>query len=244
VSRGTFVVCQRRDRPVYFHKKTSIWSAHRQTVAIVSFTVIALITHASASVQSSATQAQEPNRVAAISGMPANGFEVFEVLKEKRGGLELEEFLGKVIPTETIATTTPSLWPVQGRLTDGFGNRRNPFHRKSSEFHPGQDIAAPKGTPVSVTADGTVVFAGSKNGYGQIVIVDHGNNITTRYGHLSLIEAALGSVIKRGEEIGLVGSTGRSTGSHLHYEVRVGVDQVPVNPLAYLPTDPPETRAK
>jgi len=133
--------------------------------------------------------------------------------------------------------TRPSLWPLWGRLTDGFGNRRNPFHRRSSEFHPGQDIAAPKGTPVSVTADGTVVFASAKRGYGLVVIVDHGN-ISTRYGHLSRIETTVGALIKRGEPIGLVGSTGRSTGSHLHYEVRA--DQVPVDPLAYLPTNPPE----
>ena len=85
-----------------------------------------------------------------------------------------------------------------------------------------------------MTADGSVIFAGSKNGYGRMVIVDHGNNISTRYPLLSLVETTVGTSIRRGEEIGLVGSTGRATGSHLHYEVRVG--QHAVNPLAYVPT--------
>ena len=93
-----------------------------------------------------------------------------------------------------------------------------------------------------MTADGTVIFAGFKNGYGLVVIVDHGNSISTRYGHLSLLGTTEGKSIKRGEQVGLVGSTGRATGSHLHYEVRVG--QQPVNPLAYLPTDMPGDSAE
>lgn len=127
----------------------------------------------------------------------------------------------------------PSIWPATGELTDGFGIRGNPFGGGSSEFHPGQDIAAPRGTPVFAAADGTVIKADWQNGYGQTVVIDHGNGLTTRYGHLSKIEVVAGQEIKRGEELGQIGSTGRSTGPHLHYEVRIG--DVPVSPLHYLP---------
>lgn len=129
--------------------------------------------------------------------------------------------------------TIPSIWPVAGELTDGFGGRRNPFGGGSSEFHTGQDISTLWGTPVMAAANGTVVFAGWQNGYGQIVIIDHGNGVTTRYGHLSDIDVELGQLIIRGEQLGRVGSTGRSTGPHLHYEVRINDE--PVNPLQYLP---------
>ena len=127
----------------------------------------------------------------------------------------------------------PSIWPVEGGLSDGFGIRSNPFGGSSSEFHPGQDITAPPGTPVVAAADGTVAQAGWQSGYGQVVVIDHGNGLTTRYGHLSKIEVAVGQALKRGEELGQVGSTGRSTGPHLHYEVRIS--DVAVSPLHYLP---------
>jgi murein DD-endopeptidase MepM/ murein hydrolase activator NlpD len=128
----------------------------------------------------------------------------------------------------------PSIWPViGGEVTDSYGVRGNPFGGGSSEFHSGQDIAAPRGTPVLAAADGVVTQAGTQNGYGQIVVIDHGNGMTTRYGHLSKIEATLGQEIKRGELLGQVGSTGRSTGPHLHYEVRIG--DVAVSPSHYLP---------
>ena len=127
----------------------------------------------------------------------------------------------------------PSLWPVEGESTDSFGYRGNPFGGGGAEFHPGKDIAAPRGTPVFAPADGRVVEAGWKNGYGQTVVLDHGNGMTTRYGHLSKIEVAAGQELRRGEQLGQVGSTGRSTGPHLHYEVRIA--EMPVNPERYLP---------
>jgi murein DD-endopeptidase MepM/ murein hydrolase activator NlpD len=129
--------------------------------------------------------------------------------------------------------TVPSIWPVAGELTDGFGGRRNPFGGLGSEFHTGQDISALFGTPVMAAAQGTIIFAGWQNGYGQIVIIDHGNGLTTRYGHLSGIDVELGQQIARGQQLGRVGSTGRSTGPHLHYEVRINDE--PVNPRQYLP---------
>lgn len=130
-------------------------------------------------------------------------------------------------------TTTPSIWPVTGELTDGFGGRRNPFGGLSSEFHTGQDIATLWGTPVVAAASGTVIFAGWQNGYGQLVVIDHGNGLTSRYGHLSGIDVEVGQQIARGEQVGRVGSTGRSTGPHLHYEIRINDE--PVDPLQYLP---------
>lgn len=127
---------------------------------------------------------------------------------------------------------TPSIWPVAGTLESGFGGRRNPFGGSSYEFHSGQDIDAEWGAPVIAGAHGTVTFSGWQNGYGQLVVIDHGGGLTTRYGHLSSISASVGQLIQRGEFLGRVGSTGRSTGPYLHYEVRIN-DQ-PVNPLQYL----------
>ena len=127
---------------------------------------------------------------------------------------------------------TPTVWPVEGTLEAGFGGRRNPFSGMGYEFHSGQDIEAPPGAPVVAGASGTVSFVGWQNGYGQLVIVDHGGGLTTRYGHLSHIDVALGQVVSRAQLLGKVGSTGRSTGPHLHYEVRIN-DQ-PVNPQQYL----------
>ncbi|CAN5746796.1 peptidoglycan DD-metalloendopeptidase family protein [soil metagenome] len=129
---------------------------------------------------------------------------------------------------------TPSAWPVVGKLESAFGGRRNPFGGGTYEFHTGQDIDAPWGAPVFAGATGKVSFIGWQNGYGQLVVLDHGGGLTTRYGHLSHIEVSQGATVRRGEFVGRVGSTGRSTGPHLHYEVRIN-DQ-PVNPLQYLLT--------
>ena len=127
---------------------------------------------------------------------------------------------------------TPTLWPVEGTLEGGFGGRRNPFGGPGWEFHTGQDIEAPFGAPVVAGAAGRVSFVGWQNGYGQLVIVDHGGGLTTRYGHLSHIDVELDQVVSRAQLLGKVGSTGRSTGPHLHYEVRINDEAV--NPLPYL----------
>lgn len=127
---------------------------------------------------------------------------------------------------------TPTIWPVNGTLEGGFGGRRNPFSGVGYEFHSGQDIEAEWGAPVISGASGRVTFVGWQNGYGQLVVVDHGGGLTTRYAHLSQIDVALDQAVARGQLLGKVGSTGRSTGPHLHYEVRIN-DQ-PVNPLPYL----------
>src|SRR5437870_9904829 len=127
----------------------------------------------------------------------------------------------------------PSIWPVIGKLESGLGGRRNPFGGRGFEYHEGQDIDAAYGTPVQVAATGRVTVAGWQRGYGKVVYVDHGGGLSTRYGHLSEIDVSIGQAVSRGQTIGLVGSTGRSTGPHLHYEVRI--NNQPVNPREYLP---------
>jgi len=128
---------------------------------------------------------------------------------------------------------TPSIWPVSGKLESGMGGRRNPFGGRGFEYHEGQDIDAVYGTPVMVAASGTVTIAGRERGYGNVIYVDHGAGLSTRYGHLSQIDVKIGQTVTRGQTIGLVGSTGRSTGPHLHYEVRI--NNQPVDPRQYLP---------
>jgi murein DD-endopeptidase MepM/ murein hydrolase activator NlpD len=128
---------------------------------------------------------------------------------------------------------TPSIWPVTGKLESGVGGRRNPFGGRGYEFHEGQDIDAAYGTPVQAAATGRVIIAGWQRGYGNVVYVDHGSGLSTRYGHLAEIDVSVGQTVTRGQTIGLVGSTGRSTGPHLHYEVRI--NNQPVDPRQYLP---------
>ncbi len=131
---------------------------------------------------------------------------------------------------------TPTIWPVDGTLEGGFGGRRNPFGGPGYEFHTGQDIEAPMGASVVAGAQGHVSFVGWQNGYGQLVVIDHGGGLSTRYGHLSHIDVENGQQVSRGQLVGKVGSTGRSTGPHLHYEVRINDE--PVNPLQYLVFSP------
>ena len=123
--------------------------------------------------------------------------------------------------------TTPSIWPTAGYVSSPYGLRFG-----GSEFHQGVDIAAEIGTPIVATADGVVTAAGWNGGYGNMVDVDHGGGIVTRYGHASAVAVTVGQQVRRGEVIAYVGSTGRSTGPHVHYEVRV--DGQPVNPAGYL----------
>lgn len=127
----------------------------------------------------------------------------------------------------------PSIYPLAGKINDDFGWRRNPFGDYSSEFHSGLDISGEKGDIVMAPAGGTVVKAGWSGGYGNMIEISHGYGLTTRYGHLSQIDVEVSDQVARGQEIGNVGSTGRSTGPHLHYEVRL--HDKPVNPRSYLP---------
>jgi murein DD-endopeptidase MepM/ murein hydrolase activator NlpD len=131
------------------------------------------------------------------------------------------------------AIAVPSEKPVRtAAFTSGFGVRSDPFLARAA-MHPGIDLAGPMGTPIYATADGTVLRAGwNSGGYGNLVEIDHGKGIATRYGHMSAILVSAGQHISRGQQIGRMGSTGRSTGSHLHYEVRI--DGRPVNPIPFM----------
>jgi murein DD-endopeptidase MepM/ murein hydrolase activator NlpD len=126
---------------------------------------------------------------------------------------------------------TPSIWPVLGHITDGFGERLDPFSGEGA-FHTGVDVATDYGAPVHATADGIVTIAENHAGYGRLVVIDHGFGITTWYAHLSSFSAIPGTRIKRGEVIGYTGISGRSTGPHVHYEVRM--NNAPVNPSRYM----------
>ncbi len=132
----------------------------------------------------------------------------------------------------SFLASTPSLWPTRGWLTSGFGVRLDPASAESS-MHRGLDIAAPSGAPVLAPADGTVLYAGVDDAYGKVLVIDHGFGVVTRYGHLQEIFVAPGDRVKRGARIAAVGNTGRSTGPHLHYEVRVA--GIPENPRWFLP---------
>lgn len=119
---------------------------------------------------------------------------------------------------EALMNATPSIWPLHGWLTAGYGLRPDPFTGER-DFHPGLDISADKGTPVLATAAGTVELAAPSGDYGNLVVVNHGYGLVTRYGHLSRFAAWPGRVVKRGDVVGYVGATGRATGPHLHYEI-------------------------
>lgn len=133
----------------------------------------------------------------------------------------------------TQLADAPSLWPVEGRVGSSFGERLDPFNGEGA-FHAGIDIDAPNGTPVRATADGDVTNAAMVAGYGREIVIDHGHDVLTIYGHLQTILVMTGQHVLRGQVIGYVGQSGRATGPHLHYEVRV--HKVPVNPHKYLRT--------
>ena len=130
-------------------------------------------------------------------------------------------------------TRTPSIWPTTGVITSDFGARVDPVYGGQA-YHEGIDIADDYGTQVVATAAGTVTFAGpTDGGYGNLVEIDHGNGIVTRYGHNSVVLVSPGQQVRQGDVISLMGSTGKSTGSHLHYEV--DVNGTPVDPIVFLP---------
>ena len=131
------------------------------------------------------------------------------------------------------AASVPSLWPVMGPITGSFGERVDPFNGEGA-FHSGVDISCAYGQPVLAPADGVVSYADFYNGYGRMIQIDHGKGVSTRYGHLSGFAVADGQTVHEGQVIGYVGLSGRSTGPHLHYEVRI--HDTPVNPHKFLRT--------
>ncbi len=145
-----------------------------------------------------------------------------------RKSAHLEQYFSE---QREVLASTPSIWPLRGYLSASFGNRPDPF-TGMRDFHPGIDISVPRGTPVTAPADGVVVFSGTKGGYGNIIVLDHGYGTVTRYGHLDGFNVRPGQRVKRGDVIAFSGNTGRSTAPHLHYEVWVH-DQMR-NPIEYI----------
>ena len=166
--------------------------------------------------------------------------EVVELLKMKLDNLEadargreasLHELNEYYQDQSARLAAMPAVWPSRGWVTSTFGVREDPF-TGSRKLHAGVDIAAQSGAPVVAPAAGTVIFAGTDGGYGNLLVLDHGYGVQTIYGHLSEFKTKVGAKVERGDDIGLVGNTGRSTGPHLHYEVKV--NGVPQNPSKFI----------
>jgi murein DD-endopeptidase MepM/ murein hydrolase activator NlpD len=146
-------------------------------------------------------------------------------------GLDFSNRFPAALGSSVNVAYAPSLWPVQGIVTSSFGARMDPFNGEGA-FHTGIDIATSQGDAVRAPADGTVIKAGMGTGYGREVVVDHGHGMQTLYAHLSGFAVIAGQDVRRGDILGYVGSSGHSTGPHLHYEVRI--HDTPVNPSKYL----------
>ena len=142
-----------------------------------------------------------------------------------------QEIIQAFRENEELLSSTPSIWPTEGWVSSPFGYRQSPFTAKR-EFHRGLDISTRVGTPIVAPASGKVIFTGIDNGYGRTVVIDHGNGVTTRYAHLKNWVVKMSETVERGQLIARVGSTGRSTGPHLHYEVRL--NGLCVNPKRYI----------
>jgi len=143
----------------------------------------------------------------------------------------LESLYKELVNQRNLLSSTPSIRPAKGWISSGFGYRESPF-TDLREFHKGLDIANRKGTPIIATGDGTVTFAGSKGFLGNVLVINHGHGIITRYGHLQKILVKRKENVKRGDTIGYMGNSGRGTGPHLHYEVLL--NGIPVNPKKYI----------
>jgi murein DD-endopeptidase MepM/ murein hydrolase activator NlpD len=153
---------------------------------------------------------------------------------QKNARIRMESYtqLKKYIAHQrSLMASKPSIWPVRGWLTSRFGLRHSPFF-DGLTFHAGLDIANEEGTSIKAPADGIVTFASWQGSYGKLIVIDHGYGFSTRYGHLHRILVNAGQRVRRGQVIAFLGSTGRSSAPHLHYEVRV--NGVPVDPFQYL----------
>lgn len=160
--------------------------------------------------------------------------ENMDVMKDRAAHLESQfKSLQEIAENrQTLIRFTPTTWPVRGSIGSAFGRRRDPF-TGAPDNHMGVDIVGIWGTPVHSPADGIIIFSARQSDYGNLIVVNHGNGLTTRYGHLSRFAIRNGQVVHKGQVLGYVGTTGRSTAPHLHYEVRL--NDRPVNPRTYLP---------
>src|SRR5271166_5713666 len=157
----------------------------------------------------------------------------FSYLEHNASAVSVSNSGMRLLPASQMTSigVVPALWPVVGKITGHFGERLDPFSGEGA-FHTGLDIASRFGDEVRSTADGVVEDVGERAGYGRLVVIDHGFGVTTWYGHMSNFNTQLGMHVKRGDVIGYEGASGRSTGPHLHYEVRIY--NTPVNPWRYL----------
>jgi murein DD-endopeptidase MepM/ murein hydrolase activator NlpD len=171
----------------------------------------------------------EEDPVTEFSSLQRQADEIMQAIDLRRASQE--EIHGILNDERSLLGAKPKGWPTKGWVTSGFGMRKSPFSGKP-KMHEGIDIAARTGTPVYATADGIVSRAETASGYGKLVVIDHGYGFKTIYGHNSKIHVKVGRRVKRGEIIASVGSTGSSTGSHVHYEVRR--NNVPLNPKKYI----------
>jgi murein DD-endopeptidase MepM/ murein hydrolase activator NlpD len=151
-----------------------------------------------------------------------------EITSRERSFRELKDLLEA---KRSVLASTPTVWPVKGLITAGYGYRVSPFTGQR-EMHEGLDIAAPHGTPILATANGVVSFVGSLAAFGNVVFINHGHGFTTFYAHTSSIRVKEGQQVKRGQIVASVGTSGRTTGPHVHYEVQV--NGATVNPLKYI----------
>jgi murein DD-endopeptidase MepM/ murein hydrolase activator NlpD len=203
-----------------------------------------------AKLRSAVTQLEDPERNLAIGPVgraeqptpagPAAGQENVAALPGRLSSLEVEasrqesslrELQEYFDDQKSLLASTPSVWPTRGWVTSDFGVRLDPYTAERM-MHRGLDIATPQGQTVYSPSDGTVVFAGTESGYGKVLVLDHGYGVKTRYGHLAEIFVKQGERVKRGARVAAVGNTGRSTGPHLHYEVRV--NGIPENPRKFI----------
>ncbi len=172
-----------------------------------------------------------PNNI----GGPATPFQLTNAeTKAEEDSMEAEL---KNIEKTSNPEFLPTIWAHMGKINNEFGFRRNPFGGRTYEFHPGMDISGERGEVVIAPANGVVSKAGWSGGYGNLVEIDHLNGLKTRYGHLSKIDVEIGDTIKRSQEIAQIGTTGRSTGPHLHFEIRL--NDKAINPRRFLPSEVP-----
>jgi murein DD-endopeptidase MepM/ murein hydrolase activator NlpD len=182
-------------------------------------------TPAQDAVQAGPAPAAEQN----VSGLPGRlGSLETEAARQEQSLRELQEYFDD---QRSLLASTPSIWPTRGWVTSDFGTRLDPYSA-DRQMHEGLDVATPHGQPVQTPSDGVVVFSGVEGGYGKVLVLDHGYGVKTRYGHLSEVFVKLGDRVKRGDKVAAVGNTGKSTGPHLHYEVRV--NGIPENPRKFI----------
>ena len=164
-----------------------------------------------------------------VSALPVRlGSLETEAARQEQSLRELQEYFDD---QRSLLASTPSIWPTHGWVTSDFGTRLDPYSA-DRQMHEGLDIATPHGQAVLTPSDGVVVFNGVEGGYGKVLVIDHGYGVKTRYGHLSETFVRLGERVKRGAKVAGVGNTGKSTGPHLHYEVRV--NGIPENPRKFI----------